>query len=81
MTSAKRVVPAPPNSDEESFEIGKRITGFDAAMIYAGRHPHSRFLKDGSVGDQLDLLRARIPKQPDQGIARGRDEVGIFRAS
>jgi hypothetical protein len=63
MASAKSVVPAPSNSDEKPFEIRDRITVFDAAMIYAGRHPHGRFLKDGSVADYLDFLRAGTPDQ------------------
>jgi hypothetical protein len=31
-------------------------------MIYAGRHPAGRFLKDGSVEDHLDFLKAGMSK-------------------
>ena len=75
MANAKSVVPAPPNSDEKPFGIGERITVFDAAMIYAGRHPHGLFLKDGSVDDHLDFLRARFPEQP-----RSRDRARARRS-
>ena len=33
-------------------------------MVYAGRHPHTRFLIDGSIEAHLEFLRAGIPKQP-----------------
>jgi hypothetical protein len=61
---AKSFIPAPPNADEKSFDIGDKLTVFDAAMVYAGRHPHPRFLKDGSIDDHLEFLLAGIPKQP-----------------
>jgi hypothetical protein len=62
--STNSVVPPPPNTNEQPFEIGSTLTVFEAAMIYAGRHPHVRFLKDGEVVDYIDFLRARLPSQP-----------------
>jgi len=64
MASATRLIPAPPNSDEKPFEIGDSITVFDAAMIYAGCHPHKVFLKDGSIDEHLKFLGAGIREQP-----------------
>jgi hypothetical protein len=44
------------------FRIGSRISVYVGAMIYAGRHPAGRFLKDGSVEDHLDFLKAGMSK-------------------
>ena len=60
--STKSIVPAPLHSDEKLFEIKDEITVFDGAMIYAGRHPQSRFLKDASIHVHLEFLRAGIPQ-------------------
>jgi hypothetical protein len=57
-------IPAPPNTDEKPFYIGDKLTVFEGAMVYGGRHPHSLFLKDGSINDHLKFLGARIPEQP-----------------
>jgi hypothetical protein len=70
MARVKSVIPAPPNSDEEPFKIGDEITVFDAAMIYAGRHPHPRFLKDGSLEDHWEFLRAGIPQREPRSAVR-----------
>jgi hypothetical protein len=64
MEGKYRVIPAPPNSDERPFEIGDQMTVFEAAMVYAGRHPHPVFLKDGTEGDYLRFMKAGIPKEP-----------------
>ena len=80
MASAKTVVPAPSNSDEEPFKIGEHLTVFDAAMVYAGRHPAARFLKDGSVEDYLHFLRAGISNHArSRQRARARQSWDILR--
>jgi hypothetical protein len=44
------------------LRIGAKISVYAAAMICAGRHPASRFLRDGTVDDYLDFLRAGMSK-------------------
>jgi hypothetical protein len=61
LADEKHILRAPPNSDEKDFQIGDELTVFESAMIYTGRrHPHSRFLKDGSILEHLNFLRAGI---------------------
>src|SRR5262245_45076158 len=67
-------VPAPLNSDENPFEIKDQISIFNGAMIYSGRHPVPRFLKDGSLSDRLNFLRAGVPDSAD-AKAKVRAEV------
>jgi len=77
MSGAK--IPAPANSDEEPFEIGCELTVFQAAMIYAGRHPHPRFLKGASIDHHLEFMRAGIPQQPRSRLrARARRNWDIY---
>ncbi|HKF61233.1 MAG TPA: hypothetical protein VKB42_07735, partial [Dongiaceae bacterium] len=45
----------------EPFAVGPPLTICEAAMVYALRHPHGRFLSDGSVGDHEDFIRANDP--------------------
>jgi hypothetical protein len=80
MVSEKSAVPAPSNSDEKEFHIGDELTVFEGAMIYAGRHPHSQFLRDGNVEDYLKFLRAGFPeREPASRIgARARLSWDIF---
>jgi hypothetical protein len=54
------VIPAPANSDEEPFTVGDKITVFEAAMVYADRHPCRRFLRDGNIEDCLKFLKASV---------------------
>jgi hypothetical protein len=61
---ASSVVPPPPGSDEQPFEIGSTLTLFESAMIGGDRHPCSNFLTDGTVDDHFKFLAARIPPQP-----------------
>jgi hypothetical protein len=60
MVSKKFVIPAPRNSNEKPFEVVKNLTVFEAAMIYACRHPLPRFLKDGNIEEHLGFLRAGV---------------------
>ena len=64
MATRKTVIPAPVNSDETPFQLGDELTVFEAAMVYSGRHPHSRLLQDATVKDHLDFLKAGIPRSP-----------------
>ena len=50
-------IEAPLNSDEAPFIIGDSLTVVEAAMVYAGRHPHTVFLRDGSVADVEKFIR------------------------
>jgi hypothetical protein len=51
-------IPAP-TADDKPFAIRKQLTVYEAAMIYAGRHPYPRFfcVLGGSVRDHEDFLR------------------------
>jgi hypothetical protein len=60
MANASHFIPAPRNSDEKPFRIGNTLTVFAAAMVYAGRHPHPRFLRNGSIEQHRQFLRAGI---------------------
>jgi hypothetical protein len=57
------VIPAPLDAGPP-FEVEHELTVYQAAMIYAGRHPHEGFLQDGAVDDYLKFLQAAIPSQP-----------------
>jgi hypothetical protein len=72
MVSPKPFIRAPLHADEKSFEIGDTLTVFEAAMVYAGRHPHSRFLRDGSIEDRLTFLRAGIREREPRVRIRAR---------
>ena len=61
---ANFVIPSPPDSGEQPFEIGSTLTLFDAAMIGGDRHPLPRFLADGTIDDHFEFLKAGIPPQP-----------------
>jgi hypothetical protein len=55
---------AAPLDAGEPFRIGHELTVFEASMIYAGRHPHGEFLRDGDHDDYVKFLRAGIPAEP-----------------
>ena len=76
MVCAPSIIPGPLNSDEKPFEVGNTLTIFEAAMVYAGRHPHSVFLRDGSVEDHLTFLRAGIREREP----RSRDRIRARRS-
>jgi hypothetical protein len=78
MASANHSIPAPPNSDEEPFKIGNTLTVFAAAMVYAGRHPHPRFLRDGSIEDHKQFLRAGIREREPRRRIRARRSWDIY---
>ena len=63
MANTKHFIPPPPSSKEIAFEIRDTLTVFEAAMVYAGRHPLPRFLAPGSIEDKLRFLRAGIHKR------------------
>jgi hypothetical protein len=72
MASANHSIPAPPNSDEKPFEIGNTLTVFEAAMVYASRHPLPQLLRDGSVQDHEQFLRAGIRERERRARIRAR---------
>jgi hypothetical protein len=78
MAKPNSVIPAPDNSDETPFEIGDTLTVFEAAMVYAGRHPHPLFLRNGSIEHHVQFLRAGIrEREPRRGI-RARRSWDIY---
>ena len=66
MTSSAPIIPAPPFLEEKPFKIRDTLTVFEAAMVYAARHPHGRFLRGASPEDRLLFLKAWIerPRRP-----------------
>ena len=72
------VVPAPRNTDEKAFVIGDALTIFEAAMVYAGRHPHPRFLRNGSIEDHVQFLRAGIREREPRRRIRARRSWDIY---
>ncbi|HKD27372.1 MAG TPA: hypothetical protein VKC66_15915 [Xanthobacteraceae bacterium] len=63
MADNKRIIAAPLDAGKD-FTICPELTIYQAAMIYAGRHPHEGFLRNGTVDDYLRFLRAGIPNEP-----------------
>ena len=47
----------PPVDAGARFVVGPPLTICEAAMLYAGRHPHGQFLRDGSVADHEEFIR------------------------
>jgi hypothetical protein len=78
MASANYFIPAPHNSDETTFEIGDTLTVFEAAMVYAGRHPLPRFLRDGSIKDHERFLCAGIREGEPRAAIRARRSWDIY---
>lgn len=66
------VIPVPSNSDEAPFNIGDNLTVFEAAMVYAGRHPCPVFLRDGSLEDHQNWLRAGVREEEPRARCRAR---------
>jgi hypothetical protein len=58
MPNARHLIPAPAGSNENPFVIKNTLTVFQAAMVYAGRHPLPRFLKPGSREERETFLHA-----------------------
>jgi hypothetical protein len=78
MAKPNSVIPAPPYTEEEPFEIGDTLTVFAAAMVYAGRHPHLRFLRNGSFEDHIKFLRAGISERDPRRRIRARRSWDIY---
>jgi hypothetical protein len=68
MVRAKSPVFVPASFEEKPFEIKDEISIFNGAMIYSGRHPAPRFLKDGSLSDRLNFLRAGVLDSAKAGV-------------
>jgi hypothetical protein len=76
--SAEFVVPAPRDSNEKPFSIGDELSVFEAAMIYAGRHPALAILQGGDIGDHLAFLKAGIRDQERRKRARAQRSWDIY---
>lgn len=77
MATVKTVIPPPRHSDEEPFQVGDRLSVFEAAMVYAGRHPRPRFLKNDTVTDHLEFLGAGVRDSPPSERARLRERSRV----
>jgi hypothetical protein len=58
--------------NEKLFEIGDEISVFDAAMVYAGRHPTPNFFRKGTIEEHEKWLRAGIPTNDPRSRKRVR---------
>ena len=59
LAAVQSVIPTPRTDAGAPFVIGETLTVFEAAMVYAGRHPHGAFLKDASIEVHEKFLRGR----------------------
>ena len=64
-------IPAPTENDR-SFKISDVLTIYEAAMVYAGRHPYPHFfyIKDGSIEEHREFLKLGVPQLPPKKRAR-----------
>jgi hypothetical protein len=72
-------IPAPTPRDEP-FLIRDILTVYEAAMVYAGRHPYPHFfsIKNGSIDDHLEYLKLGIERGPPKKRARARRSWDAF---
>jgi hypothetical protein len=75
-------VPAP--KDDTPFKIGDTLTIYEAAMIYADRHPYPHFFvvnKNSSIEDLLEVLKLGLSnKLPSKRVYTGTDRRVRARA-
>jgi hypothetical protein len=65
------IIPAPEDSDESPFSVRDELTIVEAAMIYAGRHPSSRLLRDASLED-VEIFLGREAQSDDDAKPKHR---------
>jgi hypothetical protein len=65
----------PPDAGEP-FAVGPPLTICEAAMVYAGWHPHGQFLQDSSVADHKAFIRPNQPAWNAYCDLMGRAERG-----
>ena len=77
MTIAEYVIPAPPDGGKP-FQLGAELTVYEAAVIYAGRHPCGGFLRDADYNDYVQFLQTVYPTGPrSRSAARARKRWDI----
>jgi hypothetical protein len=70
MSASPATIPAP-TAEDQPFQIGDKLTVYEAAMVYAGRHPYPRIFgpyDDGNKRERcLTLLKLglseRLPRR------------------
>jgi hypothetical protein len=71
MTKQEKLAAIPARTPEDKpFKIGETLTLFEAAMVYAGRHPHERFFEvdEGNVEDVKGMLQLGF-SQPQSRVS------------
>jgi hypothetical protein len=73
------VIPAPTESDKP-FNVDDSLTIYEAAMVYAGRHPYPYFfsIKDGSVEEHVEFLRLGVSQNLSRKRLRARRSWDIY---
>ena len=72
-------IPAPTEQDEP-FKIGDVLTIYEAAMVYAGRHPYPYFfdVKDRSIEAHLEFLKLGLAQSPPRKRVRAERSWDIY---
>jgi hypothetical protein len=68
----------PPPDAEKPFVIGETLTVCEAAMVYAGRHPHGVFLADASL-ENWEIFLGREADRSRRKNARRSHTWDIYR--
>jgi hypothetical protein len=73
-------IPGPTEKDEH-FIVGDALTIYEAAMVYAGRHPYPYFfrIKGGSIEDHLEFLRLGVAQHSPRKRVRAQRSWDIYR--
>jgi hypothetical protein len=76
---APAAIPGPSAADRP-FEIGNELTVYEAAMVYAGRHPYPHFfqVRNGAIGEHVDFLRLGLSRMPSRDRARVQRSWDIY---
>jgi hypothetical protein len=72
-------IPAPTESDKP-FEIKDILTLYEAAMVYAGRHPYPHFfdVKDSSIKECREFLRLGVSEKSSRKRLRAQRSWDIY---
>ena len=72
-------IPAPTEQDEP-FKIGDVLTIYEAAMVYAGRHPYPYFfdVKGRGIKEHLELLRLGLAQSSPRKRVRAQRSWDIY---
>jgi len=66
--------------NDTPFKIGDTLTIYEAAMVYASRHPYPYFfaVKNGSIEDHLEYLKLGVSDKPSRKRARAQKSWDIY---